>query len=250
MYGDEKYESASGNQPNGLGCAEFEAWLTDALDGVLSGERLQAFEAHRASCPDCGPMYAAAEEGLHWLRDLKDEVVEPPARVMDDILRATSRAYLPQGQIERSWWQRLSGWSVLAPVLQTVRQPRFAMSFAMAFCSLSVLLTVLGVTPRDLRRLDLRPSAVVRNVAVAGGKVQKYYDNVKLVYEIESRVRDLKRATTPEEPDSGDSKQQKQKTNRIGRPQGDEHRDYSLETGTVQLVKAQGSIRREKGIWL
>lgn len=247
MYGDEKYESASGNQPNGFGCAEFEAWLTDALDGVLSGEQLQAFEAHRASCPDCGPMYAATEAGLHWLRDLKDEVVEPPARVMDDILRATSRAYVPQGETLRPWWQRLPG---LVPLVQTVRQPRFAMSFAMAFCSLSVLLTILGVSPRDLRRLDLRPRAVVRNVAIAGGKVQKYYDNVKLVYEIESRVRDLKRATTPEEPESSDPKQQKQKTNRIGTPREQEQRNYSQEAGAVQLATARGSLPREKGTWL
>jgi hypothetical protein len=85
-------------------------------------------------------------------------------------------------------------------------------------------------------------------VALAGGKVQKYYDNVKLVYEIESRVRDLKRATAPEEETAPKPKPQKQ--NRSERPRGNEHWNYSLENNRMQWAAVQGVVRREKGIWL
>lgn len=249
MYGDEKHGTAPGQTPEDMQCAQFEALLTEALDGTLTGAQLQTFEAHRAKCPTCAPMYAAAEAGLHWLKELHKEDVQPPARLMQNILRATSWADLPQKEAQRSWWQRLRELPGLKPVLGTVLQPRFAMTFAMAFCSISVLLTITGVNLRDLGRLDLHPSAVVRNVALAGGKVQKYYDNVKLVYEIESRVRDLKRATAPEE-ETVPAKPKPQKQNRSGRPQGDGHWNNSLENNRLQWAAMQGVVRREKGIWL
>jgi anti-sigma factor RsiW len=113
----------------------FDVLLTEALDGTLTGAQLQIFEAHRTKCPNCAPMYAAAEAGLHWLKELHNEDVQPPARLMQNILRATSWADLPQKEAQRSWWQRLRELPGLKPVLGTVLQPRFAMTFAMAFCS-------------------------------------------------------------------------------------------------------------------
>jgi hypothetical protein len=248
MYGEEKHDKALDTRPDGMQCTEFEARLADVLDGALSGEGLQRFEKHRAECPSCAPMYAAAETGLRWMKELKSEDVEPPARLVKNILRATSWADLPQQEVHQPWWRRVAELPAMASVLTAVRQPRFAMSFAMAFCSVSVLLSVTGVNVRDLRHLDLRPGSLVRNVAIAGGKVQKYYDNVKLVYEIESRVRDLKRATTPETPEPEKPKQQKQ--NQVTKPQGDEQRNYSLGSEASQWAALRGNDQREKGIWL
>ena len=49
----------------GLTCLEFDALLTDALDGVLSAASQRRFEKHRHQCPTCGPLFgeAAAEIG-------------------------------------------------------------------------------------------------------------------------------------------------------------------------------------------
>src|SRR5207253_8546926 len=53
----------------------------------------------------------------------------------------------------------------------------------------------------DVRNVDLRPSAVVngtvRTFQETTARVEKYYENLRLVYEIESRVRELKNAATP-----------------------------------------------------
>ncbi len=74
------------------------------------------------------------------------------------------------------------------------------MSFGMAFFSLSISLSLAGVKLSDVRHADLRPSAIKRNYYETSGRVVKYYENIRFVYEIESRVREFKRATTPAEP--------------------------------------------------
>ena len=72
----------------GKACAEFDAMLIDALDGVLDGERKEGFDAHRRACPVCGPMFAEVEAGRLWLRSL--EPVEPPPHLVHNILVATT----------------------------------------------------------------------------------------------------------------------------------------------------------------
>jgi hypothetical protein len=103
------------------------------------------------------------------------------------------------------WWQRLTDWvrPVLVPTWTAVRQPRFAMSFGMAFFSLSLVMNLTGIKLRDLRYLDLRPSAIRSNASRSyyetEAKVVRYYENMRLVYELQTRVRDLRNATQPEE---------------------------------------------------
>ena len=43
---------------NGMQCNEFDGLLTDALDGVLTGARLDRFQAHARTCSACGPLFA------------------------------------------------------------------------------------------------------------------------------------------------------------------------------------------------
>ncbi len=90
--------------------------------------------------------------------------------------------------------------SFLEPVWATVRQPRFAMSFGMAFFALSVGLTVAGVKPADMRQISLRPSAIRHTYYNTQARVVRYYENVRLVYEVESRVREIKRNWLPPSP--------------------------------------------------
>src|SRR5205085_1573985 len=100
-----------------------------------------------------------------------------------------------------TWGERIGRWmeAIFSPVVAVARQPRFAMSFGMAFFTLSVTLSLAGVKLSDLRHLDLRPSAVRRNYYETQGRVVKYYENIRFVYEIESRVRQFKQAATPAE---------------------------------------------------
>jgi len=48
--------------------------------------------------------------------------------------------------------------------------------------------------------VDLRPSAIRRSYYETSGKVEKYYENIRFVYEIESRLREFRRVTAPVEP--------------------------------------------------
>lgn len=184
-------------------CSQFEALLGDALDGLLTGETLQAFEAHSHICPQCGPLLADARQGMMLLQDLEE--VEPPRNLVHNILAATTVADEKQRSIETGKTGWLRGFFKAArPILTGAMHPRFVTSFAMAFFSLSLTLTLAGVRFKDLAHMDLRPNSVRRAVVMqytqVENRVVKYYENMRLVYEIESRVRELRRAAdTPQE---------------------------------------------------
>src|SRR5438876_7090390 len=227
----------AGQQDNRMHCAEFDALLSQAIDGTLAGERLTAFEAHSRDCKLCGPLLQEAEAGHTWLKSLAE--VEPPEELVTNILLRTSGVLTSrQGIAGRatttSWMDRAREWgsAIAAPVISVARQPRFAMSFGMAFFTLSVTLSLAGVRLSDLRHLDLRPSAVRRTYYETSGRVVKYYENIRFVYEIESRVRQFKQATTPPEQPSqqqNNDRKDKSKNNTSGQPEQKQERNYSRE---------------------
>jgi hypothetical protein len=226
---------------NGMQCSEFDALLSQAIDGTLSGERLGAFEAHGQVCQTCGPLLQEAEAGHGWLKSLAE--VEPPEDLVTNVLLRTSgvvsarsRAHAPARPTTVTWMGRVREWAglIYSPVVAAARQPRFAMSFGMAFFTLSVTLGISGVRVSDLRHVDLRPSAIRRNYYETSGRVVKYYENIRFVYEIQARVRQFKEATapvqTPPEPqnDNNDRKD-KTKNNTSGQPDQKQERNYSQE---------------------
>jgi hypothetical protein len=231
-----------GESKNGMQCAEFDAVLTEALDGTLAGERLERFRAHANLCTVCGPLYAEVDAGRRLLKSLEE--IEPPLHLVNRILAATSgldtaRLGVPVSAAQPSLADRVRLWlaPVLSPVFGVIRQPRFAMSFGMAFFSLSMALNVAGVKLTDLKHVDLRPSALVRNYHTTSGKVVKYYENIRFVYEIESKVREFKRMTTPAEP--GPNRQQPRKDNNTSeQPDQKQERNYSQEENQPVLASA------------
>jgi len=232
MPGETKY---------GFECGEFETLLSEALDGHLSGASKERFEAHRKECPLCGPLFADAQAGHQWLRSVGE--VEPPANLVHNILVATSgiestrlqtarpeTGKAPFGERAREWWD-----SFFTPAASFVRQPRFAMSFGMIFFSFSLLLSAAGVKPADVAGISLRPSALRHDYNITQGRVVKFYENIRFVYEIESRVREFKRATTPAEP--GPQKPtQERKNNTSGQPDQRQEQNYSREENQPVLA--------------
>ncbi|MGA8150300.1 MAG: zf-HC2 domain-containing protein [Terriglobales bacterium] len=228
---------------NGMQCSEFDALLSDALDQVLTGPKAQAFEAHAKTCPVCGPLLAEAEIGRRWLENLVE--VEPPAHLLHNILAATSgidtvrlQGRAPTTPVGASWYDRVTSWVSLAvnPVFAVAKQPRFAMSFGMAFFSLSISLSLAGVKLDQIRPGDLRPSAIRRNYYETSGKVVKYYENIRFVYEMESRLREFKRATTPAEPAPEKKDNNHRNDNTSGQPNQEQERNYSQ--GESQVILA------------
>ncbi len=219
-------------------CAEFDALLSDALDEVLTGAKLESFRAHATVCPQCGPLLAEAEEGRRWLKGLTE--VEPPANLVHNILAATSGVENARSiaKPKLSWKEAVAGWlrPVFTPVFAVARQPRFVMSFGMTFFSLSVALSMAGFKVKDLQHADLRPSAIKRTYYETSGRVVKYYENIRFVYEIESRVQQFKRATTPEEPQREEQNRERKNNNTSEQPDQKQERNYSQ--GENQLVVA------------
>jgi hypothetical protein len=228
---------------NGMQCNEFDALLTDMLDGVLTGKELDRFQSHAKSCKACGPLLAEAEAGRNWLRELTE--VEPPVTLVTNILASTTgvdtqrlRVSIAASRPRVSWLERAQAWAsgFMEPIWGTVRQPRFAMSFGMAFFTLSVALSVAGVKPTDLRSVSLKPSAVRRTYYSTQARVVRYYENIRFVYEVESRVREFKRNIQPAEPPPAQPKERKNDTSK--EPEQKQERNYSQTQNQLILASA------------
>jgi hypothetical protein len=219
---------------HGVECTEFETLISDALEGLLSAARQESFDAHRRVCGICGPMFAEVQAGQQWLRGLALEPVEPPVHLVHNILAATSGVVsrrvvtadgrsTPFGERLRERWD-----SFFTPVAAFVRQPRFVMSFGMIFFSFSLALNAAGVKASDVAKVNLRPSALRHAYNEAQIRVVKYYDNIRFVYEIESKMRELKRANPPAEPGPEEPKPN-HKNDTSGQPDQRQDRNYSQE---------------------
>lgn len=220
-------------------CAQCEAMLTDALDGILSTADQTAFDLHMVGCPACATMLAETQRGAAWLNMLKSPVPEPPATLLDRILAQTSGQFSTEAKPTivlgptdylRQQPNILLGQPVLTPVPamypaaaytagtakvlpfrqrvaaafrfqnigHTLMQPRLAMTAAMAFFSIALTLNLTGVRLSQLRASDFKPSSIKRSFYDTNAKVVRYYDNLVVVYQLESRVRDLQRSTESE----------------------------------------------------
>ena len=211
-------------------CAQCEAMLTDALDGTLSAADQAAFDLHLLICGPCSTMMADAQRGAAWLEMLKSPRPEPPSALLDRILAETSgqtsgatsaktaplpvpflvpsntllgRPPLPGSGISLSassasnvipFRSRFAAFN-LRSIGHTLLQPRLAMTAAMAFFSIALTLNLTGVHISELRASDLRPSSLKRSFYEANAHVVRYYDNLRVVYELESRVHDLQSAS-------------------------------------------------------
>ncbi len=163
-------------------CMELEAVLCDYIDGALDKERLTAVEKHLAECTTCANLARDAAAAVAFLE--KAPPAEPPAELVTrllyqaPVLTATRRNQRSHGF--------LVGW------LQPLLQPRFAMGMAMTILSLSLLGKFIGLPDRPLRPADLNPVRVIETVEDrfhrAWDRVLKYYDSLRVVYEIQNRL--------------------------------------------------------------
>jgi hypothetical protein len=137
---------------------------------------------------------------------------------------------------------------------QTMLQPRLAMTAAMAFFSIALTMNLTGVRLSQLHASDLKPSSIMRSCYEAKAKVVRYSDNLRVVYELESRVRDLQRSSdddgsgstsTPGKPsnqsDPAKSNQNQQPGDQKDQKPGSQHPDQKQTSPRPN----PGSSRRE-----
>jgi hypothetical protein len=182
-------------KPEGVRCEEWEAWLAEMLDGERGEE--PAFAAHGESCPSCSELLARARQGREWLQFLHEEPVLPEG-LLGKILESTT------GQASMAL--PVAGVPVLAGaqvwpagMRRGFHETRMLMTVAMAFFSIALTLNLLGVRPDKVRLQDLSLSSIqsslVRGFYGTKEQVVHTYDNLRFVYQMESRLRELRRDT-------------------------------------------------------
>jgi hypothetical protein len=257
--------------------------LSDALDGALSAADKATFDLHMAGCPTCTAMLADAQRGAAWMEMLKSPRPEPPTALLERIIAQTSGkdAALANPPIVLGSNDRLRtpnavlGQPTLVPVPslashpaftaanvipfrtrltqgfrslgQTMLQPRLAMTAAMAFFSIALTLNLTGVRITDLRASDFKPSSIMRSAYEAKARVVRYSDNLRVVYELESRVRDLQRSSDDNESGATPTRQNDPAA---GQHPSEQNQDPNQKPGTRKQDQKQtkpnpGSSRRE-----
>jgi hypothetical protein len=212
--------------PNSPACGAWETLLADALDGLLKPEDEAQFAAHKATCQACAALYEEARKGREWLEFLSPEP-EAPEGLLERILAQTGpghaagpAASMPApalagsrtvpGFVPPVWQQQ----GFFARSRQAMR-PSLLMTAAMAFFSIALTLNLTGVRLSTLRLADLRPVAVrsymERQLNMASVPIVRYYDHLRFVYEVESRVRQLRNQSNGDENSTpGSNQDQKQ----------------------------------------
>ncbi len=230
------------NQQYGMQCAEFEALLTEAVEGSLAEGQMQDFRSHAAACAICAALFAEASAGYQWVRSL--EAVEAPVNLAHNILVATTGvepASTPaQVRVSQSWTQRLQGW--LRPATTAMLQPRFAATAAMAFFSITLMFSLAGP-------INFRPSALrgqlERTYYASKSRVVRYYDSMRIVYELQARMRELRNMLPEENSQPQPQRQEKKEKNSNNKdisvqpepePQPKQKEDYAQQEDNVLLA--------------
>uniref|UniRef100_Q02AX5 Putative transmembrane anti-sigma factor n=1 Tax=Solibacter usitatus (strain Ellin6076) TaxID=234267 RepID=Q02AX5_SOLUE len=174
-----------------MNCAELEILICDYVDGTLSATQKAVVESHLKDCPACAELARDSAEAVAFMERAAD--VEPPPELITRILFQAPRVKEEVAGKERGWLGRL-----FAPVLQ----PRFVMGAAMTVLSFSMLTRFVPV--RQLKPSDLRPSEVWASLDDrshrAWARTVKYYENLKVVYQIQTLLRDWQQQSEDSKP--------------------------------------------------
>jgi anti-sigma factor RsiW len=166
-------------------CAQFEIALCDHLDGTLTGRAKAEFDQHLAGCAACAEIARDAGSALSFIERVAD--VEPPPELVNKLFAI---AQLPEARTRvrrgiRGWFQKL---------FQPMLQPRMVMGLSLTILFFGMMARCAGIPGRRLSPADLDPAHVWAGVE---DKVQrgwersvKFYENLRFVYQIQSRLRE------------------------------------------------------------
>lgn len=173
-------------------CAELEILICDYVDGTLEEAQRSEVERHLDGCPACAELARDSAAAIGFMERAAD--VEPPPELITRILFDapwTKSKGRREGVI--GWVRR---W------LDPVVQPRIVMGALMTILSFSMLSRY--VPMRQLKPADLRPAAVWATIDDsahrAWARTVKYYENLKLVYQIQTLIREWQQQQEDEKP--------------------------------------------------
>jgi Putative zinc-finger len=157
-------------------CTRTEEQLSDFLEGALAAAEAAAFSSHAASCADCSKLVAQVRGLMHRIEQTPQ--LEVPAPLERRILDATLGPRQQTAET-RGWFS----W------LQIIWQPRFAMGIVTVAASFVI---VFHAAAGDNGRSVLNPLNLLRGanrqVHLTYARGAKMVNNLRVVYEIESRL--------------------------------------------------------------
>jgi len=185
-----------------MNCAELEILLCDYVDGTLAPAAKAEVERHLSACPACAELARDSQFALGFLERVAE--VEPPPELITRILfdAPWAKVKKPAGAGSRNWF---------GGVFHALLQPRFAMGMAMTILSFSMLARFVPV--KQLQPEDLQPGKIWAAVEDRGYRAWvrtvKFYENLKVVYQIQSTLREWQQQQEEEQRLVGDSEDRK-----------------------------------------
>jgi anti-sigma factor RsiW len=171
-----------------MNCAEFETLLADYVDGLLPNAGRNALEQHAVSCATCREFMADVSGAVVFLK--RAEPVLPPPELITRIAYGA-----PLGRVRLPFERQSLLSRLTSKWLQPILQPRLAMGMAMTILSFAMLERCTGVHVQHLQAADLNPIRIWGGVEDRAFRVKdravKYYENLRWVYEIETRLKTL-----------------------------------------------------------
>ena len=171
-----------------MNCTDLEALLADYLDGTLAIAERATLEQHASACPSCREFMRDVSVGMHLLQSAPE--VELPPELVTRIAYQAPTARLRHPLDKPGILSRAA-----ARWLQPLLQPKLAMGMAMTVLSFAMLQRCTGIQVQHIQAADLSTVRIwygVEDEAIrAKDRAVKYYENIRLVYEIESRLKDM-----------------------------------------------------------
>ena len=170
-------------------CDQIEARLSDYLENSLTADERSGFEAHAETCARCAALLPEVSRLVNQLHAM--EQLPAPPRLGYSILDKTIGP-----RPSASGWRALFGWGRGIPNVQ------FAYGALSVITTFSIFFAASGFNWRHPNLADVQPMRLYRRANSQAHLIYalgtKFVNNLRVVHEIQSRLRQDETPTTPE----------------------------------------------------
>ena len=215
-------------------CEQIETRLSDYLDGALTGMERAEFDSHVNGCERCAPLVASVAQLVSGMHSM-EQVAEPP-RLVYAILDKTLG---PRDAV--------TGWHAVLAWLRGMASIRFAYGALSVVATLIIFATASGFNWRKPKLADLAPSNIYRKANSTAhlmyGRGTKFVNDLRVVNEIQSRLREGSEIpTTPESTMPGEKQP--------GRTDGSQPASPRQQNRANDIVRPIEVLADEVSIWM